>query len=288
MIQTNPLYSKESLKKATSRLSWDSRILIYDGSDDGSNHDIQQKAGKELRQCLWIIAVIMDHIFDYYPFSYFVAKEEQQDASEYCQWFKTHPSVAVRNAIHYANNNFTVLQTVTRNNLNQHRVPRRNLDEEEHVITVLCSIDENLDEITELLKAPRKVLDLSKPSADEIKMLITSIKKISKLCWDNAKRLGKTGEETWRLSMMYELFLNPLYLAWQVYNYGWHSDFWEEGDSMWEFMSYEVDVETTTNEFISLLETNSPFVLFEHNCEITDGLLKVYRHLLTQNWRDKI
>ena len=87
---------------------------------------------------------------------------------------------------------------------------------------------------------------------------------------------------------MMEIFLNPLYLAWQVYEYGWHSDFWKEGESMFGFMMFEVRAEEIINQLINVLETQSPFSLLERDGVITKGLLKVYRHFLTQNWKSKI
>jgi len=283
MILDNPLFSKDSLKQATSRLSWDSHTLLYEGSDDGSNRE-QEKAGMELRQCLWIIAAIIDHIFDYYPFSYYVAKEEQEEALDYYQWFKSHPDIAIRNAIQYAKTDFSVLETVTRDRLVLHR----NIDEENHVISVLKSLEDDLPEIVSLLNGPKKVSDPSKPTEDEIKMLVNSVNRISCSAWKNAKMMGKSADEAFRDAKMYEMFLNPLLFAWQVYHYGSHSDFWEEGESMFGFMMFEVRAEEIINQLIEVLETQSPFTPFEQNGAITNGLLKVYRHLLMQDWKSKI
>ena len=49
-----------------------------------------------------------------------------------------------------------------------------------------------------------------------------------------------------------------------------------------------VRAEEIINKLISILESESPFALFENNGAITKGLLKVYRHVLTQDWKRKM
>ena len=57
---------------------------------------------------------------------------------------------------------------------------------------------------------------------------------------------------------------------------------------MFGFMMFEVRAEEIINQLINVLETQSPFSLLERDGVITKGLLKVYRHFLTQNWKSKI
>jgi len=47
------------------------------------------------------------------------------------------------------------------------------------------------------------------------------------------------------------MFLNPLCMAWQVYRYGWHSDFYEEGYPDCEYMLFETNIEENTNYLIN-------------------------------------
>lgn len=280
MLHSNPYFSKESFKKVTSGMSWQMRTLIYDGSYDGTNRDQQIKAGKELRQVYWILATIIDHIFDYDPYAWYLADDEEDDYLEFRQWFIQRPEVAVRNAITYASNNFAVLETVTRDELNQHSVPKRDPENEQLLLETLHEIQDNLELIAELLRKPKKVSDPDKPTREEIKGLVKALQKIS----DNySKQTHLPGEQIWRITNMIEGFLNPLYLAWRVYHYGWHTDFLEEGDSMFPYMTFAYRADEHTYKLIELLESRSPF-----SGPVTQGLLKVYRHLMTQEWRNHI
>lgn len=65
-------------------------------------------------------------------------------------------------------------------------------------------------------------------------------------------------DRLWEVTKGYELFLNPLYLAWRV------------------------------RHLIHMLETDLPFSRIEKKGLITNELVRVYRHLLTQDWRSKI
>lgn len=281
MVYYNPLFSKESLKEATSHIGKAVFTLIYDGNDMYS----QEKAGKELLQAKWILATIMDHIFDYYPYSYFMNEDDRKEYPEFLEWFLAHPQVGIRNAIEYAEKDFAVLETVTRDELNQHRIPYRDISKEEHVLAVLNEIQNNLDEIISLLYGPKKVTDPTKPTANEISMLIRTIKKIQDNFSKMADERGNSDYsfQVFQTNKVLDMYKLPLLKAWEVYHYGSHSDFWKEGDSMFEYMMFEVKAEEKTKDLIKSLCQQSPFAAIERNSLITNGLLKVYRHLLTQN-----
>ena len=82
---------------------------------------------------------------------------------------------------------------------------------------------------------------------------------------------------------MLEIYKLPLLGAWQLYQYGWHSDFWKEGDSMFEYMTFQMRAAEILPQLIQSLEEESPFTNFERNSIITNGLLHVYRHLQKQD-----
>lgn len=87
---------------------------------------------------------------------------------------------------------------------------------------------------------------------------------------------------------MLEAFKNVLFFAWEKYKYGWHSDFWEEGDSMIDYMMFEVNAENIISDLIIVLKTKSPFELLEKDGAITNGLLSVYQSLQTDLQQGKI
>ena len=80
----------------------------------------------------------------------------------------------------------------------------------------------------------------------------------------------------------FEMFKLPLLKAWEVYHYGSHSDFWKEGDSMLEYMMFEIKAKEMIRDLISTLTQESPFSQIERNSAITNGLLKIYQHLINQ------
>lgn len=280
MVYNNPLFSKESLKDATSHIGHASWTLIYDGNDTFE----QEKAGKELRQAEWILATIIDHIFDYYPASYFMNKDTIRDYYDFLEWFLNHPQVGVRNAIKFVENNFDVLESITRDELNQHRIPRRNLENEAHAKQVLVEIQSNLDEIVRLLYGPKKVTDPENPTANEISVLIKSIKRIQEQFEHMADKRHDNdfSLQVFQHNKVLGMYMLPLLKAWEVYHYGSHTDFWEEGESMFDYMMFEVRAEEMIKALIDSLHKQSPFAAIERNSAITNGLIKVYNHLLLQ------
>ena len=281
MNDKDNLLSKESLKKAISIIGNATYTLIYDGNDT----ICQIKAGKELLQAKWILATICDHVYDYYPLSYFMNEDDKKNYPDFMSHFLEIPEIVVENAISYIKNNFVILETVTRDEYNQHRIPRRNSEDELHALNVMLCVQHNLPELLQLLKMPKKVTDPSKPTETEIKRLIEAISTIQ----EQHSKFADNSDDSdivmrvFQFNQFLEMYKNPLLMAWQIYKYGWHSDFWEEGHSMFDYMLFETQAREITGELIKTLEENSPFAQFERCSLITNGLLHVYRHLLTQN-----
>ena len=115
------------------------------------------------------------------------------------------------------------------------------------------------------------------PSKELIQNLVKDIMAIKTQMW---KMHDKTGNfEFFTIGRSMEMFLNPLYYAWQKLKYGWHSDFWEEGDSMFEYMMYEARAKEITGDLIKLLENQSPFTALGRN-DVTSNLLRVYKYIV--------
>jgi hypothetical protein len=275
------LFTKESLKEAISTIGDASFTLIYDANELES----QLSAGRELQQAEWILATIADHVYDYYPVSYFMNEDGKKEYPEFREWFLSHTEVGVKNAIRFVSNNFSVLETVTRDEYNQHRIPRRDLDKENHVKAVLEEVARNINYFTAKLTGPKKTTDPGKPSEAEIKNLIKAISDIQQKYSDFADQRADNDFtlQVFQFNKMLDMYKNPLLMAWQVYNYGWHSDFWEEGDTMFDYMMFSVNAEEIIKELIKTLENQSPFAQMERFSAITNGLLHVYRHVLTQD-----
>ena len=278
------LLEKDSLKKAISTIGDATFTLIYDGNETAQ----QIKAGKELLQAKWILVAICDHVFDYYPASYFMNEDDKNVYPEYLSRFLENPEKLLSDAIFFVKNNFVQLETVTRDEYNQHRVPRRNAQAEEHVLNVLEVVSDNLLELVDLLKKPKKINDPDKPKETEIKSLIEAINRIQKMNEDFADKSddSELSLRVFQFNQALEMYKDPLLMAWQLYHYGWHTDFWEEGHSMFEYMMFEAQAKNIIGDLIKSLQENSPFAQFEKCSLITNGLLHVYRHMLTQDLRN--
>ena len=280
-LTKNPLFSKENFKKATSSLSWAVYTLCYDSNDLPE----QLSAGKELMQAKWILAVVSSHVFDYYPVEYYLSDDEKKDFLKFYSWFMDHISVGLQNALEYVENNYAVLETITRDELNQHRVPIRKPDEEANVKAIFEALIESEDELFVLLNSPKKVTDAEKPSSQMIRNLINRISNIQETLNNIADNDPNSGLDAWQVfqvNQSLEMFKNPLFHAWEVYHYGWHSDFWKEGDSMGDYMMYEVQAKEIVNKLIDSLQQKSIFDAFPGGELISADLLTVYKHFVKQ------
>lgn len=281
-MKNNPLFSKESLESAASFAGETKFRLLY-----RSNKLPEQiQAGEDLRLATFVLATIIDHIFDYRPYSWFMNDEESNSIyPKYLNWFKSHLDTAIDNAVHYVNNDFAVLDTITQDEGTVFVVPQREYAKEEHVKAVFAEINKNREEIKRLLNAPKKNTDPSKPSRDEVLQLIKSIQQIKTAYWNYYEQMqGRINPlEIMQITSIFETFLNTLYLAWEAYHYGHHSDFWKEGDSTFEYMMFQSQAKDTIEDFAIKLKAHSPFQMVNNGDEITRRLLKVYNHLIDNN-----
>ena len=118
-----------------------------------------------------------------------------------------------------------------------------------------------------------------KPSSDQIKSLIGIISHIQKKFSEIGERTGDTNI-AFQNNKMLETFKNVLFFAWEKYKYGWHSDFWKEGESMIDYMIFEISAENIIKDLILILQNDSPFKLLEKDKQITNNLLNIYQTLL--------
>lgn len=125
------------------------------------------------------------------------------------------------------------------------------------------------------------------PSKENIKILVEVLNKFQE---STSKYFDAQGDgmQAFQYGQMIEMFKMPLYCAWQLYKYGWHTDFMEEGDSLFPYMMFESKAIEMLNDLINLLETESPFSLIERNGAVTKGLLHVYRQMLADLKSGKI
>lgn len=275
MLENNPIFSKENIKDVASIIGNASYLLIY----DSNNLDAQIDAGKKLRPAKYLVAAIGDHIFDYYPYQYFCNEDEVGEYRASIQSIIEFMESSVLSMLDSVETSFPLIDTITRDELNQHRVPERDLSEEQKVTTFLLEVLANSDEIKEGLRQPKKITDPNKPTSESIQTLVSKIKFLQDDMLKFGERSGMLSDAM-RYKQMFDKFLHPLYLGWQLYKYGLHSDFWKEGESMLEYMSFEINAEEHIEFLLEVLKSHSPFCEFEGLYSYTENLISIYQHLL--------
>lgn len=115
----------------------------------------------------------------------------------------------------------------------------------------------------------------AKPTKLQIKQMIEAISQVQEQFVKTADRLGDS-MRGFQIKQSLETFKLPLFFAWRGYKYGWHTDWCEEGDSLFPFMMFEADLKKNTQELIGLLQTQSPFAQIERNSMITNTLISIY------------
>ncbi len=81
--------------------------------------------------------------------------------------------------------------------------------------------------------------------------------------------------KAFQFNKMLDMFKNPLLFAWEQFKYGWHSDFWKEGDSMIEYDMFLFNSQEHLDKCLLILDMQSPFTNFERNGQITCDLKEI-------------
>jgi len=131
------------------------------------------------------------------------------------------------------------------------------------------------------LKNVKSLLDDCVPSIISKKELKIIIELISKYQKNYSEIDGDDDEnmEAFEIIEMLDMYKNPLLFAWEKFKYGWHTDFWEEGESMFIYMDFEMNVDEILILLISSLKNDSPFKVIDEDYNLTQSLLNVYSSL---------
>lgn len=105
--------------------------------------------------------------------------------------------------------------------------------------------------------------------------MVEIIHKVQKMFNDYGNKSGNT--QMFMIANGLEMFLNPLYYAWEKMKYGWHTDFLNEGDSMFGYLMFEADIHGNIDNSIKCLENGPPFTGIEKDGIITSSLLAIFR-----------
>lgn len=115
----------------------------------------------------------------------------------------------------------------------------------------------------------------TRPTKEIIKTMIETISHIQDQFDKVAEQMGDPLRGV-QMRHGLEQFKFPLFYAWQGYKYGWHTDWCKEGDSLFPFMMFEIDMVKNTQDLLGMLQSESPFVGIERNSAITNALIAIY------------
>lgn len=133
-------------------------------------------------------------------------------------------------------------------------------------------ITDTFDRFVNEQRQPQSKNVLSKQS---IEQMVEIIHKVQKMFNDYGNKSGNT--QMFMIANGLEMFLNPLYYAWEKMKYGWHTDFLNEGDSMFGYLMFEADIHGNIDNSIKCLENGSPFTGIEKDGIITSSLLAIFK-----------
>lgn len=133
-------------------------------------------------------------------------------------------------------------------------------------------ITDTFDRFVNEQRQPQLKNVLSKQS---IEQMVEIIHKVQKMFNDYGNKSGNT--QMFMIANGLEMFLNPLYYAWEKMKYGWHTDFLNEGDSMFGYLMFEADIHGNIDNSIKCLENGSPFTGIEKDGIITSSLLAIFK-----------
>ena len=142
-------------------------------------------------------------------------------------------------------------------------------------------VDENEVDTTVFDNLARSYSHNTATSKDNIKSLVQALSHIQKQFSEIGNKTGDV-ELAFQNNQVIVMYKNVLYFAWEKYKYGWHSDFWKEGDSMVNYMMFELQAREIINDLNKVLKESSPFRMIERNGAITKDLIVIFEDLLSK------
>jgi len=125
---------------------------------------------------------------------------------------------------------------------------------------------------------------MTKPTKEELYEIIVKLS-ISQKFFAKMSEQVDDPDLGFKVCQMLEEYKSPLLYAWQKYGYGWHSDFWKEGDSMIFYDRFEISMRLNPKEIIDDMIKSWKFdsrdlqSLGNEGEKIFKGVSKVYEAL---------
>lgn len=270
MLDNNPIFSQENIKRLGGYISDKAYVLANDANDTKD----QQEAAEKLSLVKFLMAHMADHFFGYFPASYFLSDDQRMAFADFIDDLKQDPMQVLEILIGFVDDAFNEIDYIEYPEDELYRKPRRDKTIEEDVINFLVEIHKNFGEFHDRLLAAPQNQDESKPTEARLKALINTISKIQEYMLSQGEAHNQL-MQAFQFTKMLDLFKNPLLFAWEQFKYGWHSDFWKEGDSMLEYDMFLFNAQEHLDKCLYLLNSDSPFKHFERNNQITYDLINV-------------
>lgn len=260
MIDNNPIFSQENIKRLGGYISEKEYVLAYDANDT----EEQKEAAEKLSLVKYLMAHMADHFFGYFPATYFLNDYQRQAFNDFIEDLKQDPLQVLEILIGFVDDAFDEIEYIEYPTDEQYRKTKRNKETEEDVVNFLVEVHKNLGEFRERLYSAPQNQDETKPSESRLKALINTISKIQDYMLSQGEAHNQL-VQAFQFAKMLDLFKNPLLFAWEQFKYGWHSDFWKEDDSMMEYDMFLFNAQEHLDKCLHILKSESPFMHFERN-----------------------
>lgn len=270
MIDNNPIFSQENIKRLAGYISDKAYTLRYDSNDTEGQYD----AAEKLSLVKYLMAHIADKFFGYFPASYFLNDEQRNAFKDFIDDLKQDPMQVLEILIGFVDDAFDEVDYIEYPEDEAYRKPKRDAAIEEDVVKFLVEIHKNFGEFHDRLFASAQNQDETRPTETRIKVLINTISKIQDYILTQGEAHNQL-VQAFQYSKMLEMFKLPLLFGWEQFKYGWHSDFWKEEDSILEYDMFLFNANDHLQNCIATLISDSPFRHFEQNGQITNDLIEV-------------
>ena len=255
-MKQNTLFSKESLRLTILYLDRASISRSTSALDNGPKV-------KPLHEAKWLVATIMDDVFDYDPYFCYVDSTERNWYPQYRQWLMEHTSEGIEQAV-------KEMEECLPNIKEDHSFFSAK-GKKQHVIQVFREILKHEDEIVTALQNLKKEKK-QQPSAEEIDFLLKTLYKYHDEYEDSIQE------------SFVKSYIWTLALAWQFYGYGSVYDCLN-GDFYFYFDPLIVVQDTADflGDYILGLNDNSPFMSLENGQSFTARLLAVFKTFVNED-----
>ena len=114
---------------------------------------------------------------------------------------------------------------------------------------------------------------------ESIPELVKINKQVRKHFW-NMFSENDDDDNKFRWDGVFDLLENALFYTWEELGCGHHTDFYEEGDSMFGYLMFLGGAKERISALLELLENQSPFEVCRDDLQVTERFLSVFRKVL--------